>query len=398
MARRSGSIVWWLFALLALIAIAGAAIILALVIGALLEPTSSSFAATASSIWTTFGPHFMAVALGATLLAALCLALGPRTLSVLVLGLAALSLAGAAFIVGSTIAAVNAAGGHIDALATFQLGKMDQPPPDRVETVTVADGKELKAAIYRPPSDAPAPVFTYIHGGGFMLGTNTETAADLRWFADNGWLVISIDYRLFGANDPTWNKAPVDVACGLAWVEANAGELGGDLGRLVLAGDSAGGNLAINLAYGVSQGLTQSDCGPLSRPSAVVVQYPAVDPVATYERGFPVEGFEPQMLMRGYVGGTPAEFPDRIKAISSASYITDKAPPTLIIEPERDALVVSDGVYNFADAARAAGVDLTLVRIPFASHVYNQIAANSLGNQARRTITEHWLEQRGLAP
>ena len=39
-----------------------------------------------------------------------------------------------------------------------------------------------------------------------------------------------------------------------------------------------------------------------------------------------------------------------------------------------------------------------MVSIPFANHIYNQIASNSIGNQARRTITLHYLATRGLAP
>ncbi|TPN86544.1 alpha/beta hydrolase [Mesorhizobium sp. CU2] len=212
------------------------------------------------------------------------------------------------------------------------------------------------------------------------------------------WVVVSIDYRLFKPDVPTWDKAPADVACGLAWVYANATSLGGDPERIVLLGDSAGGNLAVNLAYSAALGTAVSKCGPVPVPKAVVVQYPAVDPVATYERGFPVPGFEPQMLMMGYIGGTPEQFPERIKAISSATYISDKAPATLVIEPEKDGLVVSDGVYNFVDAARAGGIDIEMARIPFANHVYNQIASNSIGNQARLTITVHYLQSRGLAP
>jgi acetyl esterase/lipase len=210
--------------------------------------------------------------------------------------------------------------------------------------------------------------------------------------------VFSIAYRLFAANNPTWDKAPADVACGLAWVHANAARFGSNPERLALMGDSAGGNLAINLGYGAALGEVQSDCGPVPVPGAVVVQYPAVNPVAIYQRGYPVPGFEPQMLMVGYVGGTPEQYPDRIKAISSATYVSDKAPPTLVIEPEKDGLVVSDSVYAFVDKAKAAGVDIEMVRIPFANHIYNQIAANSIGNQARLTITEHYLKARGLTP
>lgn len=66
----------------------------------------------------------------------------------------------------------------------------------------------------------------YIHGGGFTIGKSTETAADLRWFADRGWLVVSVEYRLFGPGNPTWDKAPDDVACALATYE-NAARFGG---------------------------------------------------------------------------------------------------------------------------------------------------------------------------
>jgi acetyl esterase len=85
-----------------------------------------------------------------------------------------------------------------------------------------------------------------------------------------------------------------------------------------------------------------------------------------------------------------------MKAITSATYLSNKAPQTLVIEPEDDGLVPSAGVYRFVEQARAANVDMTLVRIPFASHVYNQWAANSIGDQGRLTITQHYLVQRGL--
>jgi acetyl esterase/lipase len=260
----------------------------------------------------------------------------------------ALSLLGAAYIVWSIVTAAASAGGFVDTVVGLLRGKMGETPPDRTETVTKVDGRDLIVAIYLPKDQQTnAPVLAYIHGGGFMIGTNTETAADLRWFADLGWVVFSIDYRLFTAGNPTWDKAPADVACGLAWVFANATSFGGDPARIALMGDSAGGNLAVNLGYGAALGHAPSSCGTVPVPKAVVVQYPAVDAVTTYERGYPVPGFEPKMLMAGYIGGTPEQYPDRIKAISSATYLSDRAPPTLVIEPEKDGLVVSEGVYAF---------------------------------------------------
>jgi acetyl esterase/lipase len=393
------TLVWWGLALVAVAAILAALVVLALAVGAALDPTSSYYATLSSSLWTTFGPHFAVLALVALLLALAAWRWGPLRLGAAAALVGALAVVASVYIVGAIMLAASVGGGSVDPVGGLALGKMGEPPPDRSETVTTVDGRPLVAALYLPPGNpAGAPVFTYVHGGGFMIGTTTETAADLRWFADRGWLVVSLDYRLFTPGHPTWDEAPADVACGLAWTAANAARFGGDPGRIVLLGDSAGGNLAINLAYAAASGTAASPCGPVPAPRAVAVQYPAVDPVATYERGFPVPGFEPKMLMAGYVGGTPEQYPDRIRAISSDTYISAAAPPTLVIEPEKDGLVVSDGVYAFVDKARAAGVRIELVRIPFANHVYNQIAANSIGNQARRSITLHYLEANGLAP
>jgi acetyl esterase/lipase len=174
--------------------------------------------------------------------------------------------------------------------------------------------------------------------------------------------------------------------------------LRGDIGRLAYLGDSAGGNLAINLAYAAARGDMHTDCGAVPNGSAVVVQYPAVDPLAIYEHGYPVQGFEPRMLVTGYLGGSPHALPDRVRAVSSYTHLHDRAPPTLILAPEKDGLVPTWSVIRFAESARQSGIDVELVRIPFANHVYNQIAANSLGNQARRSITVRFLAERGLAP
>jgi acetyl esterase/lipase len=380
---------------LGLLAAAVSIAVLLLVVGAALDPTGSRFAMIGATVWTTFGPHLLLGAVLALLIAFLAYRSGSRRIGGLALATSVLSVVGAGFILLRIVLATTAAGGSIDPVAALALGKMTVPDPDAIETVATVEGGDLKAAIFKPAGRGePAPVMVYIHGGGFMAGTSTETAADLRWFADRGWLAISVDYRVFKPGMPTWDKATPDATCGLAWAGANAARFGGDPARLALLGDSAGGNLAINIGYAAATGRAISGCGgTIPVPRAIAVQYPAVDPVAIYERGFPIPGFEPAMLMAGYVGGKPEEYPERIAAIASENFITPKTPPTLILEPEKDSLVVSDSVYAFAEKAKAAGVNLELVRIPFANHIYNQIAANSLGNQAGRTIRLRFLEE-----
>ena len=99
------------------------------------------------------------------------------------------------------------------------------------------------------------------------------------------------------------------------------------------------------------------------------------------------------MLIEGYIGGPPDAHPARIAAITSANFLTAAAPPTLIVLPENDSLVVKEGTLGIAVAAAKVGVDLTLVTLPFANHFFNQMAANPLGNQIARTIRQEFLLQ-----
>lgn len=377
--------------LAALVGIAG----LALVIGAFLEPNSSLYAVIGSMVWATIGPFLFLAAIGASLIGFVVRLNGLRRVGGLVCGMSVIAAVGQGYILTRIGLAADAAGGSIDLPMTFLLQDMAEPAPDAVETFRNVGGTDLRAAIYLPsPSPDPNPVIVYIHGGGFMTGTFTETAADLRWFADNGWLVVSLQYRLFETGNPTWDKAPDDVTCGLAWVVRNAARLGGDPNRIALLGDSAGGNLAINTGFAAAAGKVTSSCGAeVPVPAAIAVQYPAVDPMSIYEDGFAIPGFEPKMLIEGYIGGTPEQHPDRVAAISSYSYLTGQAPPTLIILPEKDSLVVASGTLNFVHQAKAAGLNLELVRIPFANHIFNQVAANSLGNQIGRTVRLRFLER-----
>ncbi|MDR2453203.1 MAG: alpha/beta hydrolase [Bifidobacteriaceae bacterium] len=90
---------------------------------------------------------------------------------------------------------------------------------------------------------APRPALYYIHGGGLVTG-NATSGIDLAldWAERFGLAVVSVDYRLA---PETPHPGPVeDCYRGLVWLSAQAGELGVDPGRVVVAGVSAGGGLA----------------------------------------------------------------------------------------------------------------------------------------------------------
>ncbi|MDQ2723476.1 MAG: alpha/beta hydrolase [Actinomycetota bacterium] len=111
---------------------------------------------------------------------------------------------------------------------------------------SVADGVPVR--IYRPASETPLPIVVFIHGGGFVVGSvRTHDALARRIAGDAGALVVSVDYRL--APEHPFPAAVEDCWTALQWVGDHAAELGGEPGRLAVAGDSAGGNLAAVLTH-----------------------------------------------------------------------------------------------------------------------------------------------------
>ncbi|MGB3049556.1 MAG: alpha/beta hydrolase [Polyangiales bacterium] len=100
--------------------------------------------------------------------------------------------------------------------------------------------------IYRPANRSGSlPIVLYTHGGGFnLLSKNTHWLMGLA-FARAGYLVLNVDYRLAPAHP--YPAAVSDVCAALEWASDHAKAYGGDLSRLVFAGESAGGNLATAL-------------------------------------------------------------------------------------------------------------------------------------------------------
>jgi acetyl esterase/lipase len=313
--------------------------------------------------------------------------------------IAALTVAGATVIDARMIAAVEHAGADISLLDTFGVGVPRLAAPDEVVTYSTYEGEPLRFAVFRPRESAsPAPVLVYIHGGGWVAGDLTGHSTDLRWFADNGWLVVSVDYTLSSADRHLWDVTQAQIGCGLGWVVANAARYGGDPTRLSVSGHSAGGNLAINTGYLSASNRLPSSCGgTMPTVAAVSAVYPVVDPAGFYDNRDPALGETSRGMVGAYTGGSPQQFPDRYASIASETHISAAAPPTLVILGVADHLVPVDGTYRFVERARAAGVDVKLVEVPYADHVFDG-RRGSIGEQAYRQLTARWLRGHGQGP
>jgi acetyl esterase len=130
---------------------------------------------------------------------------------------------------------------------------------------------EHRLDIYRPvDATGRLPVVVYIHGGGFrILSKETHWVMALA-FARRGYLVFNIGYRL--APRHPFPAAHFDVMAAWQWVLDHAEAYGGDLGSVVVAGESAGANLATSL--------TLATCTRRDEPSARAVFERGHTPVA----------------------------------------------------------------------------------------------------------------------
>ena len=139
--------------------------------------------------------------------------------------------------------------------ARYQIGV----PPDPVAAIEnrVIDGPAgpMALRIYRPAGDADTGgtgrgVTVFFHGGGFVIcSLDTHDGMCRQICNRSGTIVVSVDYRM--APEHPFPAAPDDCLAALRWVAANAASFGGDSGRLAVAGDSAGGNLAAVVALRV---------------------------------------------------------------------------------------------------------------------------------------------------
>jgi len=319
-----------------------------------------------------------------------------RPWTVVVAFMALFTLFGAGSIEISLVRLARENGIPVNILETFTLPHSSAYNRGTFVPYTTFNGIPVNLAIYRPQLDAvnhPVPVLIYVHGGGWISGNADARQADFNWFADQGWLVFSVDYTLSTKDQHLWDVTHGQIACSMAWVGTHAAQLGGDLSHLYMMGDSAGGNLAINASYMANAGMLTSSCGGLvPHIRAVVADYPVVDPANFYKNPHPVFGDAARPMAGGYTGGAPEQYPERYRKVSSFTYLTSGAPPTMIFVGEHDNLVPPEPTYEFAKLARSEGVCVELIRIPYADHGFD-VLPHTLGNQIFRNSSANFMRQ-----
>ncbi len=261
------------------------------------------------------------------------------------------------------------------------MNRRRDDPPAAVRTLRYGADPSQVADLYLPGGVRP-PVVCLLHGGFWRMPYGREELDPVaRNLAARGFAVWNLEYRRLGAPGGGWPGTFDDVAAGidhLATVVAEGVEL--DLRRLIVAGHSAGGHLALwSAARGRKPGLLRAP--RRVEPAAAAGLAALVD----LERAFTAgagRGAVGELL-----GGSPAEQPARYAAASPTALLPLGVPQLLLHGAADEALPV-ESARGYARAARAAGDRVEYVELPQAGHMESL----DPGSEAHRTFCR-WLAE-----
>lgn len=154
---------------------------------------------------------------------------------------------------------------------------MQKPPQDvaKVHSVDIpGPAGTLQARIYVPREQVPLSVVVYFHGGGWVGGGLDVVDEPCRALANKaGAIIVAPSYRL--APENKFPSALDDAYAALTWVAQHVAPFGGNIDKLFVAGDSAGGNLAAAAAL-----IARDRNGP--KLAGQILLYPVVDANSDY--------------------------------------------------------------------------------------------------------------------
>ena len=220
------------------------------------------------------------------------------------------------------------------------------------------DNSPQKMDVYFPETGGPWPALVYVHGGSWMRGDKSEALMFASNMTAQGYLVVSINYRLY---PPARFPAMIeDVKCAIRSLRAHASEYNLDPNRIGAMGVSAGGHLVSLL--GTSDQSAGWDVGEYLDQSSRVRAVVAMAPVTDLSQNFPNADIE-AMKQVGFGEANVA-------AASPITHLTADDPPFLLIHGDRDRLVPYEQSQLMYDRLVQMNVSAQLVIVKNADHSF----------------------------
>ncbi len=228
-------------------------------------------------------------------------------------------------------------------------------------TIPGSDGNEIPIRVYQPQTSGTHPVVLYFHGGGFVIATidtYDESARALCDFADA--VVVSVEYRK--SPEHPFPAAYNDAVSSYKWLLSHASEVGGN-GKVAIAGESAGGNLAAEVTLAARD-------EHLQMPTMELLVYPETTSDLNqssdilYKDAIPLNTAALYYFDGLYRPASDANLP----TIAPLNADLKGLPPTTIIAAEEDPLR-SDG-FAYANKLRKVGDTVAYALVPGTTHEF----------------------------
>ncbi|MDR3615028.1 MAG: alpha/beta hydrolase [Candidatus Obscuribacterales bacterium] len=212
--------------------------------------------------------------------------------------------------------------------------------------------------LYLPHGSGPAPVVVLIHGGGWTAGD--KSAPEIRFLstrlAASGYAVFDVNYRLV-QDGGTFPANISDVRDAVDFIYANSQKYNLDQDNIAVMGDSAGGYLALMLAFSADKKIfkdRRSDS--TNRVRCAICYYPVTD-LANLDKGFITQ----------YMDDTEVHSPQLYKTAEPITYAATSV-PTLLIHGTNDNIVPVQHSEKFISRLRRFNEDVHLMEIAKAGH------------------------------
>ncbi len=250
--------------------------------------------------------------------------------------------------------------------------------------------------IYTPAAQGQQalPVIVYYHGGGWVIADlDTYEASAMSLAKKTGAIVASVEYR--HAPEHRFPAAHDDTFAAYKWVVQNAARFGGDPRRLVVAGESAGGNMALNVAIMARDQNVQA-------PLHMLLVYPvagtdlATPSYKQNEHAVPLSKAAIEWFVKNTIAKPDDVQDPRLNVVGRANL--KGLPPATIIGAEIDPLL-SEG-KTLADKLKQAGVKTNYEEYPGVTHEFfgmNDVvaAAETAQNFAAKDLLDAFLASAG---
>jgi acetyl esterase/lipase len=254
----------------------------------------------------------------------------------------------------------------------------DGPPVGKVEEIEIPTRAGKIRGRLLMPKAAPTALIVFYHGGGWVIGGIDESDLIARFLVERtGAGVVLVDYRL--APEHSFPAPIEDCYDALLWSAKEAGKLGAPI---VVAGDSAGGNLATVCAM-----LARDRAGP--KIALQIMMYPVCDcdmeteSYKDYGSGLVLTAADMAWFYDHYLQGDKGKRADPLVSPLRARELKG-LPPALIMTAEYD--VLRDEAETYGKRLAAAGVKVWIKRYQGVTHGF--VRMQNMLDVARRAMDD----------